>query len=113
LEAVRTGGVFQGEFRLTDNAGAKHWLSAIGHCIRNEQGRLLAGTVIDVTERHKAQVQSEQQRQQLIHLTRVAVLGELSGALAHELNQPLTAILSNAQTAQRLLARTSSDPAEL
>jgi C4-dicarboxylate-specific signal transduction histidine kinase len=113
LEAIRTGGVFQGEFRLTDNAGAKHWLSAIGHCIRNEQGRLLAGTVIDVTERHKAQVQSEQQRQQLIHLTRVAVLGELSGALAHELNQPLTAILSNAQTAQRLLARASSDPAEL
>ncbi|HWA50238.1 MAG TPA: ATP-binding protein [Dongiaceae bacterium] len=112
LESLRTGGIFQGEFRLTDG-GNKRWLSATGHCIRNEQGRLVAGTIIDVTERKKAQIESEQQRQQLIHLTRVAVLGELSGALAHELNQPLTAILSNAQTAQRLIARPASDPAEL
>ena len=42
---------------------------------------------------------------EVAHLTRVAILGELSGALAHELNQPLTAILSNAQAAQRLLGR--------
>ena len=39
------------------------------------------------------------------HLSRVAMLGELSGSLAHELNQPLTAILSNAQAAQRFLAQ--------
>jgi C4-dicarboxylate-specific signal transduction histidine kinase len=45
-----------------------------------------------------------------MHLARVAMLGELSGALAHELNQPLTAILSNAQAAQRFLRR---DPPEL
>ncbi len=113
LAAVRVGGTFQGEFRLADGAGGKRWLSATGHCIPSERGRLMAGTVIDVTERKVAQVEAEQQRQQLIHLTRVAVLGELSGALAHELNQPLTAILSNAQTAQRLLARAASDPAEL
>jgi signal transduction histidine kinase/ABC-type uncharacterized transport system substrate-binding protein len=113
LNAIRTGGVFEGEFRRADGSGGKHWLSAVGHCTRNEHGRLMAGTVVDVTERKLAQVESEQQRQQLIHLTRVAVLGELSGALAHELNQPLTAILSNAQAAQRLLARKSIDPAEL
>ncbi len=112
LAAIRTGGTFEGEFLLGDLSG-KRWLSATGHCIQNEHGRLMAGTIMDVTERNKAQIESEQQRQQLIHLTRVAVLGELSGALAHELNQPLTAILSNAQTAQRLLARTSSDPLEL
>jgi signal transduction histidine kinase len=47
----------------------------------------------------------QRQREQLAHLTRVAVLGELSGALAHELNQPLAAILANAQAARRLLAR--------
>ena len=41
--------------------------------------------------------------------TRVAVVGQLSGALAHELNQPLTAILSNAQAAQRFLKRDSVD----
>ena len=44
---------------------------------------------------------------------RVAILGQLSGALAHELNQPLTAILSNAQAAQRFLKRDSIDLAEM
>lgn len=42
-------------------------------------------------------------RQELTHLTRISALGELAGSLAHELNQPLTAILSNAQAAQRFL----------
>jgi two-component system sensor kinase FixL len=56
--------------------------------------------VIDRTERYELQ----RNRQQLAHLTRVSTLGELAGSLAHELNQPLTAILSNAQAAQRFLA---------
>ena len=47
------------------------------------------------------------------HLTRVASLGELSSAIAHELNQPLAAIMSNAQAAQRFIAQGNSDPAEL
>ena len=46
---------------------------------------------------------TSRQRDELAHLSRVAMLGELSGSLAHELNQPLTAILSNAQAAQRFL----------
>ena len=49
----------------------------------------------------------------MTHLTRVASLGELSGALAHELNQPLTAILSNAQAAQRILAKKVIDLPEV
>ncbi len=52
-------------------------------------------------------------RQQLTHLTRVAILGELSGAIAHELNQPLTSILSNAQAAQHLLSREPPDVHEM
>jgi two-component system sensor kinase FixL len=56
--------------------------------------------VIDRTERYELQ----RNRQQLAHLTRVSTLGELTGSLAHELNQPLTAILSNAQAAQRFMA---------
>jgi two-component system sensor kinase FixL len=50
-----------------------------------------------------------EQRNELAHLSRVTMLGELSGSLAHELNQPLTAILSNAQAAQRFLARDDVD----
>jgi C4-dicarboxylate-specific signal transduction histidine kinase len=59
----------------------------------------------DVTEQRRVEMESQKQQAQLTHLTRVALLGELSGALAHELNQPLTAILTNAQAAQRFLAR--------
>jgi PAS domain S-box-containing protein len=67
----------------------------------------------DVTEQRRAEHEAQEQREQLMHLSRVAMLGELSGALAHELNQPLTAILSNAQAAQRFLAAGRFDPEEL
>ena len=63
-------------------------------------------SLVDVTERRRVERMAARQRDEIAHLSRVAFLGELSGSLAHELNQPLTAILSNAQAAQRLLART-------
>jgi C4-dicarboxylate-specific signal transduction histidine kinase len=59
----------------------------------------------NVTTRRQAQMEIEEQRRQLSHLARVAVLGQLSGAFAHELNQPLTAILSNAEAAREVLRR--------
>lgn len=65
------------------------------------------------TERNRAAAECQHQRQQLTHLTRVAILGQLSGALAHELNQPLTSILSNAQAAQRFLAKCPIDLTEV
>ena len=51
--------------------------------------------------------------QELTHVSRVATLGELSASLAHELNQPLTAILSNAQAARRFLTGDQADPDEV
>jgi PAS domain S-box-containing protein len=67
----------------------------------------------DVTEQRRMEGEAREQRTQLTHLTRVAILGELTGALAHELNQPLTAILSNAQATQRLLDKKPVDMAEV
>ncbi len=61
----------------------------------------------------QAEVEAQQHRNEVARLTRFAALGELSAALAHELNQPLAAILSNAQAAQRFLAQEKSDPAEI
>lgn len=63
--------------------------------------------------RARAEVEAQQHRNEVARLTRFATLGELSAALAHELNQPLAAILSNAQAAQRFLAQEKSDPAEI
>jgi PAS domain S-box-containing protein len=57
-----------------------------------------------VTERKRTEQEVELQRKELAHVTRVGIVGELSGALAHELSQPLTAILTNAQAGQRFLA---------
>jgi two-component system sensor kinase FixL len=65
--------------------------------------------VIDRSERYELQ----RNRQELAHLTRISTLGELAGSLAHELNQPLTAILSNAQAAQRFMAMEPVNLAEV
>ena len=70
-----------------------------------KDGGFVLVSVVDITERRDLERATARQRDELAHLSRVAMLGELSGSLAHELNQPLTAILSNAQAAQRFLAQ--------
>jgi len=69
-----------------------------------EEGLSVLVSVVDVTERRNIERATARQRDEVAHLSRVAMLGELSGSLAHELNQPLMGILSNAQAAQRFLA---------
>jgi C4-dicarboxylate-specific signal transduction histidine kinase len=63
--------------------------------------------------RRAAEAETAEQRREVTHLTRVSVMGELSGAIAHEISQPLTAILSNAQAALHLLAQRSPNLAEI
>jgi PAS domain S-box-containing protein len=67
----------------------------------------------DITERTRAELEGQQLQQELSHVARVMMMGELTSSLAHELNQPLTAILSNAQTAERMLAAGKPDLDEL
>jgi two-component system sensor kinase FixL len=67
----------------------------------------------DITDRLAAERNLERTRRELERLGRANMLGELVSTLAHELNQPLTAILSNAQTARRFLSSGTSEPAEL
>jgi len=69
----------------------------------------LVASMIDISARKQAELGAARQRDELAHLSRVVLLGELSGSIAHELNQPLTAILSNAQAAEHLLAREPLD----
>ena len=73
--------------------------------IETPDGLFVLASVVDVTQRRQAELEAESHRNELAHLSRVTMLGELSGSLAHELNQPLTSILSNAQAAQRFLAQ--------
>jgi len=69
--------------------------------------------VTDTSERRRKDAELSLRRDEVAHLSRVTMLGELSGSLAHELNQPLAAILSNAQAAQRMLLRNPEDLSEI
>lgn len=77
--------------------------------VSTSQGTFVLASVSDISARRAAEVEARQHRNELAHLARVAMLGELSGSLAHELNQPLTAILSNAEAAQRFMEREPAD----
>lgn len=73
----------------------------------------LSGILVDITDQKAAESEADLQRQEITHLMRVSTLGELSGAIAHEVNQPLTAILSNAQAALYLLEQDEPNLAEV
>jgi two-component system, LuxR family, sensor kinase FixL len=89
--------------RLDGSVDWIRWEVRPWHHANGKIGGIIMFTEV-VTERKRTQLEVQQQRQELAHLTRVGVVGELSGAIAHELSQPLTAILTNAQAGQRFLA---------
>jgi len=113
--AFRARRPFTIDYRMRRGDGRYRWVLDNGVPRHGTDGTFLGyiGSCIDITERREAELDSARQRNELARLSRVAVLGELSGALAHELNQPLAAILSNAQAAQRLLARQPADLDEI
>ncbi len=76
-----------------------------------EQGdvRGFYALVLDVTDRNRAQHEARSLLNELAHANRISMMGELAATLAHELNQPMTAIMSNAQAATRFLDRSSPD----
>lgn len=120
LEAMRAawrqvlaGGQVTVELPLTlrDGTKAPYLLTGVRVVIDGQPH--VVGIGIDITLRKAAEAEAARQRAELAHLSRVASLSELSGSLAHELNQPLGIILSNAQAAQRLLAQQPPDLAEV
>jgi signal transduction histidine kinase len=74
------------------------------------QAVLITDLLLERARRRRGETDLQRNREQLAHVTRVSTMGELAASLAHELNQPLTAILSNAQAAQRFL---NAKPADL
>jgi two-component system sensor kinase FixL len=91
---------------------AKRWVFVKGTCVLDSEGRPIRtqGVVVDRTDIKRADLDAVRQREAIAHIQRVSTMGELAASLAHELNQPLTAILSNVQAAQRFLA---ADPTEV
>ncbi|MGA7127300.1 MAG: ATP-binding protein [Chthoniobacterales bacterium] len=101
--------------RVVRADGTERWIAARGRAIYSATGQPLKmmGASFDITERRQRALQTEGHRQELAHLSRVALMGEMASSLAHELNQPLTAIVTNAAAGQRFLDRGVIDAREL
>src|ERR1051325_9383807 len=106
---------FSIEHRLRRHDGQYCWILNAAVPRFESDGSFLGyiGSAIDVSQRKEAETNLRQQREQLAHMTRISTMGELAASLAHELNQPLTAILANAQAAERLLAANPPDLEEV
>jgi two-component system, LuxR family, sensor kinase FixL len=113
--SLRTGAEYRSEYRVVLPNEQLRWIAGRGHVEFNGNGQpaRMRGASLDITKRKQAEEQAARQRNEMAHLSRVAMLGELSGSIAHELNLPLSAILSNAQAAQRVLANGAIDLTEL
>lgn len=109
--AVETGGSFETEYRLLLPDGSIRWIAARGRCASGENGSCtrLLGVSIDITQQKQADEDTRQQREELAHLSRVALMGEMAASLAHELNQPLAAVVNNASAGRRFIAKGRAD----
>ncbi len=113
--SLRTGAEYRSEYRAVLPDGQIRWIVGRGHVEFDGNGQpvRMRGAAADITRRKQAELEAACHRNEMAHLSRVTMLGELSGSIAHELTQPLSAILSNAQAAQRVLASGDANLAEL
>jgi len=109
--AMAHGGEFAVRHRVVRRDGELRWVASHGRIALDRRGRpaMMWGVTADVTAPTRAELDAEVNRNELAHLSRVAMLGQLSGSIAHELNQPLTAILTNAQAALRFTSAPQPD----
>lgn len=94
-----------------DSSGSHKHFEISAFPIRNTSGEIqqIVHVARDVTERNLMEAENRQQREELSHLSRLATIGEFAASIAHEIHQPLTAILNNAQAAKRLLSAAQPD----
>jgi len=106
-------GTFESEHRIVLPSGKTRWVMMRGRCLQDEQGNLLEliGVTIDVSAQKQSDLQLQIQREEMAYLNRFALMGEMTASVAHELNQPLTAIANNAAAARRFFDRGQIDPA--
>jgi PAS domain S-box-containing protein len=114
--ALANGGNYESEFRITLADGSIRWVAARGRSpgpgLDGAHPRIL-GIAMDITRQKQDAAEAQMQRVELAHLSRVATMNTLSSSLAHELSQPLSSILINAQAGQLVAAKDSPDIGEL
>jgi two-component system sensor kinase FixL len=106
---------WQGELIHTRRDGNEVWVASRWAVQRDERGRPMATmeTNSDITEQKQAEDALYHARSQLEHVTRISTLGELTASIAHEVNQPLAAIVTNGEAGLRWLLRDEPDLEEV
>ena len=113
--AVKTLGEYEIEYRILLPDGNLRWIHGRGRCVTREGGKgtRLIGVSIDITPRKIAEAEARRYHEEVGHLSRVAAVGELAASIAHELNQPLSGIISNAGAGERFIDRGNVDLQEI
>ena len=107
ISCVTTGAPYRVEVRVFHRAdGTYRWCVTNARPLLDQQGRILKwhGTLVDMHDWKQAQEALRNTQAELAHMTRVMAMGELTAAIAHEINQPLSGIITNASTSLRMLA---------
>jgi len=111
VDQARDGGSnFEWQYRLMMPDHSIKYMHAVAHATRDEDGQLeYIAAVQDVTARQLSEDALDKARAQLTHVSRVTTLGVLTASIAHELNQPLSGIITNANTCLRMLGADPPD----
>jgi two-component system sensor kinase FixL len=110
-QAMTGAGRYHVEFRVVLPNGGTRWIAAQGRAEFDSRGRAIRtrGAAMDCTARKKAEQEMRLLHQEIAHVGRISVMGQLATALAHEINQPLGAILRNTEAAALFLQDPSPD----
>jgi PAS domain S-box-containing protein len=109
--SVRKNSDYEMDFRILLPDGTIKYIHSLAHPAFNESGELIEyiGTIIDNTERKQIDEALQKAQTELAHVSRVTTLGEMTASIAHEVNQPLGAIVTNGYACLRFLSRNSPD----
>jgi PAS domain S-box-containing protein len=114
-DALEKPGARECQFRVQRPDGTIRWIEHACQPVTDDEGIFIGirASNRDITERKQAEIQEQQHREDLARVGRVATLSELTGTLAHEIIQPLMAIMNNSQAARRLLDNPNLDLGEV
>ena len=108
-KADRENSDFEVEYRIVRPDGSIRYLRTVGHRVTKDQGDVeFIGMTVDLTERKQAEERLQRFQAEFAHMTRLSTMGELVASIAHEINQPLGAIINNSNAGLRLLGQRHS-----
>jgi two-component system, LuxR family, sensor kinase FixL len=110
---IEREGTWAGELTQTTRGGQKLTVDSRHVLVEEDGRRFVLATNHDVTERKEAEKELLRAQAELAHITRVTTLGEFTASIAHEVNQPLAAIVTNGEVSLRWLDRKVPDLAEV